>query len=253
MSTNQQLVPIANLGSLYINGLQVSNNATTPNTKIDVALGQARDSTNIFDIVLTAGVTINAAVNGINGLDTGTFAASKNYYVHVITDSTNNLPTGCIISLSRTAPTLPFGYSVFRVIGAMTSDSSVHFLPGYWSGNGSERLWMYDAPQATAITAGNATSYTAITLDPWVPAIDGIPVWISSAFTPGAASRTLKLQPAGGTGDAITVTGQVTSVVVSSNSYLVSKIASSVAKVSYKVANSGDAVAINVAGYQMSL
>jgi hypothetical protein len=91
--------------------------------------------------------------------------------------------------------------------------------------------------------AGNAISATKFPL----------PVYINTAFTPGAASRTLNLKPSSGTGDAITITGQVTSVVVTTQSFLVAQDSVNVSKISYKVANAGDAVAINVAGYQFFL
>jgi hypothetical protein len=200
---------------------------------------------------LSTAVTINAANTGLNGIDTGSFAASKVYAVHLVADPVTQQVSGAMLSLSATAPLLPIGYGSFALIGYAVTDSSVHFLKGYWTaGNSSSRLFMYDAPQATAITAGAATSYTAIDLSALVPNADNLPVWISSAFTPGAASRVLNLTPAGATGDAIAITGQVVSVVVTSNSLVLAKLSSSLPKVSYKVSNAGDAAAINVAGYQ---
>lgn len=235
----------------YCNGLAISNNATTPNTQLNVATGNMLDSTGTFQISLDTAVVINAATTGLNALDTGTLAASTVYAVYLVSDPVSLQTSGCVISTSYTAPTLPFGYSAFALIGYVTTNSSAQFLKGYWTaGNGTSRLFMYDAPQATAITAGAATSYTAITLTSLVPTADNLPVWISSAFTPGAASRTLKLQPTGATGDAVTITGQVTSVIVTSNSLVLAKLSSSVPKISYVVSNSGDAAAINVAGYQ---
>jgi len=159
-----------------------------------VAVGSILDSTGTFQLSLASAVTINAAANGLNGLDTGSFLASKVYAVHLVADPVTQQAAGCMISLSATAPLLPFGYSAFALIGYAVSDASVHSLPGYWTaGNTSNRLFMYDAPQATAITAGNATSYTAVDLVALVPAVNDLPVWIASAFTPGAASRTLKI------------------------------------------------------------
>lgn len=237
----------------YVNGLGLSNDATTPNTKLDVAIGTCLDSTATYQLNLAAPVVINAATNGLNGLDTGTFAASKVYSVYLVGDPVSGQAAGAMISLSAT-PLLPFGYSAFALIGYAVSDASTHFLKGYWTaGDSSRRNFFYDAPQATAITAGAATTYTAIDLSALVPAVDNLPVWIASAFTPGAASRTLKLQPTGATGDAITITGQVTSVVVSSNSYLLAKIATAKPEISYIVSNAGDAAAINVAGYEFNL
>ena len=148
---------------------------------------------------------------------------------------------------------MPSDYSVFRLVGFMATDSSVHFLPMYVSGSGSYRVAMFDAPQATAVTAGNATSYTAVDLSTLVPAIDYTQVFINSAFTPGAASRVLNLQSSGATGNQIVITGQVNGVVISSQSLLISRLASGAPKIAYKVSNAGDAVAINVAGFAYSL
>ncbi len=247
--------PIVNLPFIYINGLQISNNATTPNTKVDIASGQCRDSTNSFDIVLNSGITVNAAVNGLNGLDTGTFAASKVYAIVMVSDPVSGQPTGAVLTLTPSQPYMPFGYSAFKVIGYITSDGSTHFLAGYWTaGNSGKRSFTYDAPIATAVTAGASTTYAAVDLSAFVPAgIAELPVSIAYALTPGAAGRTLKLQGANSTGDAVTITGQVTSVIVSGNASVLAQLVSAVPKIAYKVANSGDAVALNVAGYELSL
>src|ERR1017187_7520789 len=95
-----QLDPIVNALYLDINGLNVSNDATTPNTVLNISAGQARDSNNVIDMLLgnwlnqgnpatTANslTLLNLAVTGANGLDTGVLAASTNYYVYIIGDS----------------------------------------------------------------------------------------------------------------------------------------------------------------------
>jgi hypothetical protein len=216
-----------------------------------VAIGSIVDSTGTYQMENNAPIVINAANPGYNGLDTGTFAASKVYAVFLISDQVTSNPIGAMLSLSYTAPVMPFGYNAFALIGFASTDGSTHFLKGYWTaGNTSSRQFFYDASQATAITAGAATSYTAIDLTAFVPIVNNLPVWIASAFTPGAASRTLKLQPVNATGDAVIITGQVTSVVVTSNSLVLAQIASSKPEISYIVSNAGDAAAINVAGYQ---
>lgn len=269
-----QLDPIVNQPNVYINGFLISNDATTPNTVLDVAAGQCRDQNNIIDIMLgnflglgtgtvNASTSLNAAVNGINGLDTGSLAASTMYAVYVIADSSNKNPNGLILSANQTTPGLPFGYDSYRKIGYWATDASSHFLLGYYSASGSgnggngTRTFFYDAPQATAITAGAATTYTNVNLIKFVPNVSNIAAWISTAFTPGAASRTLKMQPGNATGDAITITGQVTSVVVTSNSLLLAQsvVISTVSSpvINYKVSNAGDAVAINVAGFVVNL
>lgn len=254
MSTpNEQSKQYGQQPFYYFNGLGISNNASTPNTKLDIAAGTCLDSTATYQLSSTATITINAATNGLNGLDTGSLAASTVYSVYLVADPVTQQATGAMISTSST-PLLPFGYSAYALIGYITTDASVHFLKGYWTGSdGANRKFIYDAPQATAVTAGNATSYTAIDLSALVPNLNNFPVAINFAFTPGAASRQLKLQGAASTGDQIVITGQVTSVVVSDQVTVWAQTASSKPEIKYLVSNSGDAVAINVAGYDFSL
>lgn len=245
-SYNQALFP-------YAYGLGLSNNATTPNTKLDVAVGSILNSSKEFQINLDTAVTIDATTNGLNGLDTGSLAASTLYYVFVVSDpQAYNIP-GAMISASST-PLMPYGYSAWALIGYVATGAGSTFLKGYWTDDKSSlRTFMYDAPQATAITAGNATSYTAIDLSAFVPAVANTPVFVDSALTPSAASQTLKLQPAAGTGDMVTITGQVAAVVVSSQSLVMATLASGDPKINYKVSNAGAAAAINVAGYQFAI
>ena len=236
----------------YANGLAISNNVATPDTKLDIAIGSILDSTGVYQISLDAAVTINAANTGLNGIDTGAFAASKVYAVFLIADPVSLQTSGCMLSLSYTAPTMPTGYSVFKLIGYATTDSSVHFLKGYWTaGNSTSRLFMYDAPLATPITAGAATTATAVVLTNLVPVVNNLPVWLYTAATPSAASRILSLTPGNATGIAVKITSQVTSVVVTSNSLVLSQLVAGVATINYLwSAGGGDAVAIDVAGYE---
>jgi hypothetical protein len=279
--------PISNQPYLAINGFAISNDPVTPNTLLDVGPGLCRDTTNTFDINLgnwfgeipsqilgtslvngfqnaltspAANTTtvINAAVNGVNGLDTGTFAAATVYYVHVIFDQTGNNQPACLLSLSRTAPLLPAGYSTWRWIGqATTAAGSAVFLAGYWYGPENERQFFYDAPLATAITAGAAVVATPVNLIHAVPNINNLPVWIYSNYDPAAASDTLRLQPGNGTGYPVEVIGQVAGVHIVTNSYLMSQqvaIATVLSPVvNYIVSSGTDSVAISVAGYYYSL
>ena len=235
-------------------GLGISNNATTPNTQLDIAAGSCLDSTGTFQMTLPASVTINAANTGLNGLDTGSLVLSTVYAVYLVSDPVTQQATGAMISTSLTGPLMPFGYSAYSLIGYIVTDASVHFLKGYWkAGDTAHRFFLYDAPQATAVTAGAATSYTGVALTKWVPALANGVVLINTAFTPGAASRVLDMQGGNSTGDQVIVTGQVTSVVVTTQSTMMSQLVSSVPTINYKVSNAGDAVAINVAGFYFNL
>jgi len=234
----------------YANGLRISNDSVTPDEIIDIAIGSIMDSTGVYQIISDAVLSPDITDAGLNGLDTGTVAASTVYAVHLVADPITQQAVGAMFSLSATAPTMPFGYSAFALIGYVATDATSDILLGLWSaGNSGYRKFAYDAPQATAVTAGAATSYTAVNLSDFVPAVDGIPVAIDFAFTPGAASRTLKMTPGNGVGDAVTITGQVTSVIVTGNVVVMSKVTSSVPEVDYKVSNADSAVAVNVAGY----
>lgn len=261
-----QLDPIYSLPFLYAYGMVISNDATTPNTKLNIGAGQVRDSNDNIDMPLGASnlplngsatatpLVLDAGVNGVNGLDTGSLAASTMYGVWVIGDSQYKNAVGAILTLaSNSQPLMPLGYDSMRLIGYWPTDASSHFLKAYMSGIGTSRLFVYDAPQATAVTAGNATSYTAVALTAFVPPVENTPVSMAFAFTPGAASRVLNLTPGNATGNAVTITGQVTSVVVSGNAQVLSKVTSAVPEVDYKVSNSGDAVALNVAGFSFNI
>lgn len=255
------------LPNLYISGLVVSR---ASNTTLSISAGICRDSTNSVDMgvgvdnpnangqYVAAPITLNAAINGANGLDTGSFAASKVYSVFLITDSRGYEQTAAIMTLaSNSAPLIPSGYDVYRLIGYAISDSSTHFLAGYTAGSYNDRIFFYDAPQATAITAGNATSYTAVNLIALVPNVNNLLVYVNSAFTPGAAGRAFNMQPGNATGDAVTILGQVTSVVLDNQNVVLAQptTISSVSSptINYKVANSGDAVAIKVGGFRFSV
>ncbi len=260
--------PVANQSYLAVTGLQISNNSTTPNSKIDISAGLCRDVTNTFDINLgnwygavptatitaNTSTTINAAVNGALGLDTGTFAASKIYYVHVIFDATGKNAPSALISLSRTAPLLPAGYSNFRWLGQMITDSSIHFLPGYNSGQNSERVFVFDAPQATSVTAGTSATYAAISLAALVPNVDQLQVLFRANWTANAAADTFNMQGGNATGDQWSLISQVAGGTAHTIGFgtVNSQLVATVPTVNYKVSAAGG-VAINVAGFSYSL
>jgi len=258
--------PIVNLPFLYINGAQISNDVTTPNTVLDVAAGQMRDQSNTFDLIIGnfEGITnptgtvnvptlINAAVKGYNGIDTGALAASKVYYVYVISDPVSANPSGAVVSLNAPSigPVMPFGYSAYRHIGYAMTDSSSHFLLGYNAGNNNARLFMYDAPISVGTTASSA-SYAAINLTKFVPLVNNIPVYLNVSLS-GTANDTLSLQPGNAVAAAIVITAGVTSqaqtaqVLVLAQNTTISSVLSPT--INYK--NSGtDTVAIAVGGFE---
>ena len=261
-----QAVPIVNQPFYYINGAVLSNDATTPNTVLNLSAGIMRDSSNTYDLnignfngqvnpnaTVNVSTSINCAVNGFNGLDTGSLGASKVYYIYVISDPVSGNPSGAVASLAAPSvgPLMPFGYSAFRHVAFVVTDSSSHFLLFYQSGFNSTRIFMYDAPISVGTTSSQA-AYTAIDLTKFVPLINNTPVWLNVSFT-GTANDTLKLQPGKATGDAITLTAQVNSQAATQQVFILSQntLISTVNSPTINYKNSGtDTVAILVDGFQ---
>ncbi len=244
-------VPIVNLPFLYINNLLITNDSSNPDEVINIGVGQCRDSTNTYDMVNSASISVDNTASGLNGLDTGSVAASTLYYVHLVTDPVSGNTAGGLLSLSATAPTMPFGYSAFRMIGFAVTDSSSDFLLMQNAGNNNARVFTYDVPQATSVTAGNSASYAAITLTTLVPAnYAQLPVLVECNWTANAAADTLALQGVNATGDTVKYIAPVAGATAHTlvRDYVNAEIASSVPKINYKV--SAGTVAVNVAGFQ---
>src|SRR5690606_10372794 len=140
----------------------------------------------------------------VNALDTGTIAASTLYYVYAIGDSTEFRPNGCLLSLSASQPTLPFGYDMYRRIGAISIDSGSHVRPFMQVGSGNSREMFYDpgtGPSTKGVvipssgTAGSTSYVNLGVLTSLVPqlVVDCI---INCAFTPNFDNNVLFLAPA---------------------------------------------------------
>lgn len=230
------LDPIVNLPYLNITNLQV---AVASNTTLTIAAGLCRDNNNVIDMNLgnylgegnpavnaNSATTLNAAVNGANGLDQGALANNTWYYVHVIGDSSNKKPVATILSVSRTAPVLPFGYDSFRWIDVQRTDGSAHFLVNRNFGNGNYRKKYWDAAIAV-LTNGTATALTAVDLTGAVPPIDLLPVSLRVEFTPNVAGDYVGFAPFGSTAataNLVALSGAVAAVKQIAQIELISKL-----------------------------
>ena len=243
-------IPVVNAPYLDVDGLQI---AVASNTTATVQAGIARDSTNVNDISIAAAVTLNVAANGINGLDTGVLVASTLYALYAVGDSTFNNAPGVVLSLNQATPLLPVNYDMFRLIGYLCTDGSAHFLLGYWSGSANGRVFTYDVPIATALTAGTSTTYVAVSLAPYVPAIANLNVLMESNWTANAAADTMALQPFSAVGDTVKhialVAGATAHTLV--RDYVQAQLNSGAPSIKYKV--SAGSLALNVAGYQYTI
>lgn len=264
MTSFDNAVPIVNQPFLYMNEMKITNDATTPNSKFNISAGICRDSTNTYDINLgnfngqnnsgtaNSSTTVNCLNNGINGLDTGSLAASSVYKVYVVGDAVSGNATGVMASLAvpTVGPLLPFGYNIYRLIGYMFTGGASTFLLGYNSGNNNARRFTYDAPRATSVTAGTSATYAAINLSTLVPLVDNILVRFKADWTANAANDSFNMQGGNSTGDAWTMLAPVAGATAHTIGFgdVLSQLVAGVPTSNYKVSAVGG-VAINVAAF----
>ena len=187
-------VPIVNLGTKYIFGMQLSWLTTST---ISVAAGGTRDSTNTIDMQNSTAFTLNILASGYNGLDNGAVAASTFYAVYAIGDSTQNNPNGYCFSASFTEPVLPFGYDSWHRIGAVLTDSSKNILKFWQYGTDGKRTMYYDVNVAAPTTTAS-TSYATISLATSVPPITAEAI-MNVHYTANSATNIASFIPYGST------------------------------------------------------
>lgn len=237
--------PIVNAPNLYVDNLQLSYSTTTA---LLMAAGQARNSSNVNDIIVSSAVTINAAVQGVvNGLDQGSLANSTFYAVYAIGDSTQNNAAGGLLSTSFSAPLLPVGYDMYRRVGAVLTDGSAQILKFYQYGSDKTRQMWYDVA-ISELSGGSSTSFANVDIATSVPPI-ATNVVMQVLFTPDGATEVAEFLPYGsaasngivvfGTGVAGAQQGQV---------MIPCALNSSAPTIKYKVA-SGDTLSLSTAGY----
>jgi hypothetical protein len=220
-------------------------------TTITVAAGKCSDSTAINVIDLATGVTLNAAVNGLNGLDTGSLANSTHYFVFAIGDSTQNNPSGVLLSTSATTPYLPGGYDMIRRIGAVLTDGSAHIRDFTQRGFGLDRAMWYADAIATNITAGASTSFAAVTASASAPSV-AKELFLKSVLTADAgATRTAAFKATSSSSTAGQAFTSSPASTVTTASVVCPCDASGA--ISYLVSNAAAAIAISVSGYLDSL
>jgi hypothetical protein len=153
-----------------------------------ISAGEASDSTNVASMLLASAYTKTTASwavgTGNGGLDTGAIANSTWYHVFVI----QRVDTGVVdilFSLSPSAPTLPTGYTLFRRIGSMKTDTSAHWFLFYQFAD--QFLW--DAPPTDLSNfALNATPVAKVLSTPLgVFVLAQILVELSNSTTNGVA------------------------------------------------------------------
>lgn len=266
-TVNSQNLPIYSLPHLYISGMNISN---ASNTVIAIAPGQCRDMNDNIDMpigypnlqgnVVPATLNlnylpplfVNSAVVGANGLDSGTLAASSNYGVWVIGDSRGYHPVAGILSLTSNAyPLLPLGYDSLRLIGFVATDASTHFT--VTPKNAVNEKAFYVLPEASVLSAGNATTFTAIDLSTPIPTITttNVIAYLDVIFTPAAVGDYVQFRPTGSTatGGLVTIVGVAAGIPQQQYQQVICGVGASKPEIDYLVSSSSDAVTVLVSGY----
>jgi len=243
-------ISLKQLPSLYVNTAPYT---WVSNTTLSIPAGQLRDSTNSVDITLSAATTLDQAVKGLNGLDIGTIAASTWYYVHVVADSTGFKPAGTVLSLSATAPNMPFGYDVFKLLGFVyTASSTAYFTKFDVTGNANSHTYMWDS-SVSVLSGGTSSTFAAVDLSAAVPPITLTEVILNTAFTPNAANDIFKLRKTGSSATTnLTIAGNVAAKVTQSQVSVISALAGGLPEIDYLVTASG-ALTMLVLGFRYYL
>lgn len=240
--------PIPALSSQPISGLNIT---VASNTTLAVSAGNVWDSTNTFNMYTLVSTTIDATVNGLNGLDTGTFVLSTQYYVYMIGDDTLKKGTGFVLSASATAPTLPFGYGLYKLIGFARSDASVHFLPQVIIGNKEQRKLLYATP-ISVLSAGNAQTLTNASCAAALPVIDNLLTLLNVTFTPNVAADSVTFSSPTGYGD-VPLSGSVTTVAQKAPLEVLATLVSSVPNIAYINSAATGASSASVVGFTYTI
>jgi len=261
------------LPHLYLSGLSISPASTT---LLAVAPGAARDSNNVMDMVVgltnyfgidnpalqdvnyQVGLYINSAVNGANGLDTGTIAASTQYAVYLIGDSRNYKNTAAVLSLTSNypGPIMPAGYDSYRLIGFIQTDGSSHFVYAtHKPQNMAGFLQYFNSPAISVLSGGTATTFTAIdlTTNSAIPTttLPNVIVGLLVTFTPAAAGDVVQFRPTGSsaTGNLPTIVGVSAGIAQSQYIVMIAGVGSSKPEIDYLVTSGSDAVSVSVASW----
>ncbi len=229
----------------YVSGLTAD---WLSNTTLTLNVGACSDSLNYIDMVVDTAITINAAAVGVNGIDTGALGASKFYYVFVIGDSSGFNHPAALISLSPTAPIMPYGYDSWRMVDIKVTDGSSHFLLSYTNGKYGNREFIYDAPLTTGSSA-LTTSYVALPLTNCVAPIGTPSVKFVATFTPNAPANIAYVHPTGSTGDEAKLSGVVAGVAQVADLECTAFVVTGVASVSLKASAATDTLVLLVKSF----
>ena len=115
-------------------------------------------------LITCSSSTLNFATTGLNGLDTGSIASNTWYYIYAILNPTT-LATGYLASTSASSPTLPSGFTKFRllpfVVKTNSGSATLQSFTMYHSDGLLRCEWLASRVDEVLITQsmGSATPY----------------------------------------------------------------------------------------------
>jgi hypothetical protein len=152
------------LESLFQN-VVVYNNTTNPTYQLDIPSGKVGIDDGSDFILVGSTLTADISASGANGLDTGSEASSTWYYIYLI-----KKPDGTVASLlsaSATSPTLPSGYTMKRLIGAVYNNGSSNFE--VFRQFGRKVMWEDDNNILSNGVGGGVTSFATVAAANFIP------------------------------------------------------------------------------------
>jgi hypothetical protein len=123
----------------YLSGLILSNDVSTPNTVLDISIGEAADPTNQYIMKIASAFTKNmnavfVAGTGNGGLFSGTLSTSTWYHVFIIRKTADG-SVDIYADTSVSGANVPSGWSAARRIGSIKTDGSSHIIPFFQDGD----------------------------------------------------------------------------------------------------------------------
>lgn len=198
-------IAVNRIPSPYCSGMHLTWISTT---SIHITAGQCSDSKNISDINIgnylghgnsaqteNSSTTLNAATNGVNGLDIGSLANNTWYAVYVIADLYGTHLPATLLSTSAVLPILPEGYQVFRRVGWVRTDGSAQIIRFWQSGSEWREYYQWNTP-ILVLDAGTATTYTAFSLIAGAPP-QATPIWLNVVTNVEDPGDVFSIRPTG--------------------------------------------------------
>lgn len=259
----------------YIHGLEIS---ILDGNLISVAVGQARDESNIMDMPIGdpnyVGITTPEAdaidpnayapliidpsrVGVPNGLSEGSLLADSMYLVYIIADAKFEKPVAGLLAPAidiQTCPLLPSGYNTWRLLGFVATDSNGDLSVFPIGTQLAKEGQTFANPSNTpSLSGGNATSFTGVDLHSACPLGDlpNVVIQVLVTFIPSSNASYAQFRPTGSTFPNAVTFGAYSggSPVVKRMELLCGVNGSNHTSIDYKVSSAADSLSFTVVAF----